>query len=143
MYFPYAEMRLVCGHIVSKCIEILQIFVRMEENPYTFHFAYFCMWTLSLEYQKHSHVYLNRMLRIPADVKISEKYQTVSNRMLTECKEYQNIHVFAFLQHLQAYLGIPQIFLSAFPAEFLKFPRVCPCVSNNWVCPCVKSRFYI
>ena len=30
MYFPYAEMSLVCEQIVSKCIEILQIYVRME-----------------------------------------------------------------------------------------------------------------
>ena len=33
IYFQYAQRFLVCGHIVSKCIEILQIFVRMEENP--------------------------------------------------------------------------------------------------------------
>ena len=33
MYFTYAEMLLLCGHIVSKCVQILQIFERMEENP--------------------------------------------------------------------------------------------------------------
>ena len=60
-------------------------------------------------------------------LRILKKYQTCANRIFTECKEYQNIHVFAFLEHLQAYLGIFQIFLSAFPTEFLKFPRVCPC----------------
>ena len=42
----------------------------------------------------------------------------------------KNTKVFAFLQHLQAYLGILQIFLSGFPAEFLKFPRVCPCADG-------------
>ena len=66
-------------------------------------------------------------MRIPADVKNSEKYQSYANRIFTECKEYQNIHVFAFLQHLQAYLDILQIFLSAFPADSLKFPMVFPC----------------
>ena len=105
MYFPYAEMLriLVCGHIVSKCIGILQIFVRMNENSCKFHFAYIFMWTLSKKYQKHSLVYLNRMLRIPADVKNSKKFQTYANRIIPECKECQNIHIFAFLQHLQAY----------------------------------------
>ena len=33
-----------------------------------------------------------------------------------------------FLLHLQAYSDIPQMFLSAFPAEFLEVHRVCPCV---------------
>ena len=99
-------------------------------NPCKFHFAYFCMWTLSQEYQKHSHVYLNRILRIPGDPKNSKKYwqNIYASRIFTECKEYQNINVFAFLQHLQTYLGILQVFLSAFPAEFLTFCRVCSCV---------------
>ena len=117
MYFQYAEMLLVCEHIVSKCIEILQIFVRMEENPYKFHFAYFCMWTLSYEYQKHSHVYLNRILTIPADVKNSKKYYTYANRIFIECKEYQNICVFAVFTAFATDLGILQIFCQHFPTN--------------------------
>ena len=60
------------------------------------------------------------MLRIPVNVKNSEKYQTYASRIVTKFKEYQNIHVFAFLLHLQLYLGILQIFLLAFPVEFLE-----------------------
>ena len=129
MYFQYAEiMPLVCGNIVFKCTEIMQIFVRMEESLWQFHFAYFCMFTMSLKYQNHSLVHLSRMLRIPADVKNSEICQLAyANRILTKYKECQNIQVFAFLQHLQAFSDIPPIFLSAFPAEFLEFRRVCPC----------------
>ena len=46
------------------------------------------------------------MQRIPADVKNSEKFQTYANRIFKEGKEYQNIHVFAFLLRLQAYLNL-------------------------------------
>ena len=74
----------------------------------------------------HTLVHLSRMLRISADVKNSEKCQTYANRILTKCKEYQNIQTFAFLLHLQAYSDILQIFLPAFPAEFLEFHRMCP-----------------
>ena len=81
---------------------------------------------MSVEHQKYSHVYLNRMLRIPANVKNSKKYQTYANIIFTECKEYQNINVFAFLLYLQLYLGILQKFLLAFLVEFLEFHRVCP-----------------
>ena len=38
------------------------------------------------------------------DAKNSKKYKTYANRILTKCKECQNIQVFAFLQHLQSFL---------------------------------------
>ena len=34
--------------------------------------------------------WFSRMLRIPTDVKNSEKYQTYANRILTKCRECQN-----------------------------------------------------
>ena len=45
-----------------------------------------------------------------------------------QCKESQNIHTFTLSMHLQAHLNIFQIFLSAFPVEFLEVNMVCPCV---------------
>ena len=50
----------------------------------------------------------------------------------------KNTRIFMYL-HFTAFasiLGILQIFLTAFPAEFLKFPRVCPCA-----CQITKSLY--
>ena len=83
------------------------------------------------------------MLIIPADIKNSKKDQTYENTIFTKCKECQNIQAFAFLQHLQAYSGILQIFLSAFPAQFLEFSRVCPCVYYTFPNSKVEKEYRI
>ena len=56
-------------------------------------------------------------------------------QMLAICKQnslripkIESLFNSAFLQHLQAYLGILETFLSAFLLQFFGFHRVCPCV---------------